>query len=420
MALMQSLTIAAAIFSNAFCWVKEMENLNLFEGDMVLRPDQINKWNNGQLGYGSKRDKNELWPNGIVPYTISYELSSNRKAMGAINAAFDEYKKYTCIRFQKKSSRDRQYVHFHKGSGCSSWVGRDIYVRGGKHPISLDDGCWSKATVIHEMAHSLGFYHEQSRPDRDAHIEVLYNNMPSGAASQFKKQPYSNVDSLGTPYDFESIMHYNWNAFGHYRKGADFALQTIRTKDPSKQWLLGQRDGFSKVDVIQINKLYSCGSNYPLPPSSSTLPTDACHDKGSCADGKAEGHCTQRQWQSWMHKACRFSCGFCKGKPNPDGGVVPPTRGPPVTDGPSKTTLPPPANCDNKESECVGWARSGYCTNPKEARYMRDHCCKACKEDAICIQDQHHRCQEWANRGECKINPRYMLRNCKRACKFCT
>ena len=81
----------------------------------------------------------------------------------------------------------------------------------------------------------------------------------SGAASQFKKQPYSNVDSLGTSYDYESVMHYNWNAFGHYRKGADFALQTIRTKDPSKQWLLGQRKTFSRIDVIQINKLYSCG-----------------------------------------------------------------------------------------------------------------------------------------------------------------
>ena len=78
-----------------------------------------------------------------------------------------------------------------------------------------------------------------------------------GASSQFQKQSYSTVDSLGTPYDYQSMMHYNWNAFG--RKSGDFGLQTIRTKDRSKQWLLGQRDGFSKIDVIQINKLYRCG-----------------------------------------------------------------------------------------------------------------------------------------------------------------
>ena len=80
---------------------------------------------------------------------------------------------------------------------------------------------------------------------------------PLGASSQFQKQSYSTVDSLGTPYDYQSMMHYNWNAFG--RKSGDFGLQTIRTKDRSKQWLLGQRDGFSKIDVIQINKLYRCG-----------------------------------------------------------------------------------------------------------------------------------------------------------------
>ena len=77
-----------------------------------------------------------------------------------------------------------------------------------------------------------------------------------GASSQFKKQSYSSVDSLGTAYDYQSMMHYNWNAFG--RQNGDFGLQTIRTKDRSKQWLLGQRDGFSKIDVIQINKLYQC------------------------------------------------------------------------------------------------------------------------------------------------------------------
>ena len=47
---------------------------NLFEGDMILRPDQIARWKNGELGYGSKKNRNELWPNGVVPYTISYEL----------------------------------------------------------------------------------------------------------------------------------------------------------------------------------------------------------------------------------------------------------------------------------------------------------------------------------------------------------
>jgi len=399
-------------------WVKEMENTNLFEGDMILRPDQMQRWSQGVV-YGSKRDKNELWPNGVVPYIIARDLRNEPKAMQGIKEAFAEYKKYTCIRFVQRTNQ-QHYVEFHKGGGCSSWVGRSVNVRGGRHPISLDAGCWWRTTIMHEIGHSLGFYHEQSRPDRDSYIEVLFNNMPKSAASQFQKQPSSNVHSQGTSYDYESMMHYNSNAFGHYRKGADFALQTIRTLDPSKQWLLGQRDGFSKIDVIQINKLYSCPGTYPSPPSMPTLPTNDCHDKGgSCSEGKTKGQCTERQWQSWMNKACRFTCGFCQGRPNTGGPV--PTGGPIVTNKPPVVTdrPPPTGNCDNKDRQCVSWAQNGWCTNSQEQQYIKDNCCKACKEFGVCPQDRHSRCQEWANRGECKVNPTYMLKNCKRACKWC-
>jgi len=33
--------------------------------------------------------------------------------------------------------------------------------------------------------------------------------------------------------------------------------------------------------------------------------------------------------------------------------------------------------------------------------------------------DGNSRCEEWANRGECQKNPRYMLRNCRKSCKQC-
>ena len=41
---------------------------------MILRPDQIEKYYKGELGYGSKKNRDELWPNGIIPYIISGEL----------------------------------------------------------------------------------------------------------------------------------------------------------------------------------------------------------------------------------------------------------------------------------------------------------------------------------------------------------
>lgn len=72
-----------------------------------------------------------------------------------------------------------------------------------------------------------------------------------GVQSNFKKQPASNINSLGTPYDFLSMMHYGKTAFG----GRKTTIQTIK---PRYQELLDQRGGFSSIDIQQTKKMY-CG-----------------------------------------------------------------------------------------------------------------------------------------------------------------
>jgi hypothetical protein len=56
---------------------------------------------------------------------------------------------------------------------------------------------------------------------------------------------------LGAPYDYGSLMHYSRNAFTLY----DDDESIVPMKPGAK---IGQREGFSEVDIWKINKLYKC------------------------------------------------------------------------------------------------------------------------------------------------------------------
>ena len=61
-------------------------------------------------------------------------------------------------------------------------------------------------TILHEILHALGVYHEHTRPDRDSFVTINYNNIQSGYESNFDKKVGTNV--YNTPYDYGSVMHY--------------------------------------------------------------------------------------------------------------------------------------------------------------------------------------------------------------------
>lgn len=63
------------------------------------------------------------------------------------------------------------------------------------------------------------------------------------------------VNTLGISYDYGSVMHYSKTAFS---KNGNPTLLPIRDTNA----VIGQRHGFSQLDIEKVNTLYRCGRFY--------------------------------------------------------------------------------------------------------------------------------------------------------------
>ncbi|XP_054718378.1 astacin-like metalloprotease toxin 5 [Uloborus diversus] len=216
-----------------------LENPDLIEGDII--PDDEDDYDRNAIASSKK-----LWPKGKIPYVISSSLSD--KTENIINA-MKHIESQTCIRFVKRT-KEANYVRIYKGSGCKSKIG----MAGKAQDLSLGEGCHKSGTIIHELAHAIGFFHEQTRSDRDDYIAIHWNNIQKGHEAQFEKRKPSE-NKLLTPYDYESVTHYDGLAFSKDKPG------NLMTMTPKKKGVVLQKTSekvLSKDDIKRIKLLYKC------------------------------------------------------------------------------------------------------------------------------------------------------------------
>lgn len=54
--------------------------------------------------------------------------------------------------------------------------------------LSLGPSCDYKGTIMHELLHALGFYHEQSRTDRDDYVDIWWDQVLPGKVQKLNTQ----------------------------------------------------------------------------------------------------------------------------------------------------------------------------------------------------------------------------------------
>jgi len=189
-------------------------------------------------GFRNQASSGRRWPNGIVPYRISDSRLNNYN----ISKALSEFqsKLGDCIKFEPYKSGDTAYVNVVYESGCFSSVGRT----GGVQKLSLGSGCGSTRTIHHEFMHAIGFWHEQSRSDREMHLTIHWGNIKSDRCHNF--QTSGSLPPFA--YDLKSVMHYSSGSFSCNGKA------TLTKKDGSSI----SSSSVSSLDISKIRNFYGC------------------------------------------------------------------------------------------------------------------------------------------------------------------
>jgi len=285
----------------------------LFQGDIKLTPEQERQLTERQ----GITNTNDLWPKNpatgkvVVPYTMVH--TGNQKT--TIERAMATYAAATCYEFVERTN-ENDYIQIISDGGCWSYVGKT----GGPQQLSLDrDGCVYDYIVIHELMHAVGFYHEQSRYDRDNYITINWDNICCNAAGNFFAETSANTQLHNQPYDYKSVMHY-----GEY----DFSVngeKVIEANDGTSP--LGNSVGLTQIDINKNLHLYSCEAGTTDPTTATTEPTGTTEvtdeptteDPSSCEDNFGRlctrlanrGRCTNTRDRAFMVENCASSCGEC-------------------------------------------------------------------------------------------------------------
>jgi len=307
-------------------------NSGKYQGDIVLTAEQERQLILNGTERNAMRAVQNTWipVNKVIPFEFRPGVFSAEQQQ-QITEWVKDFERNTCLTVKPRTT-ETDYVEIFDDGGCYSYLGRT----GGRQMLSLgrpngrNGHCIWKATVLHEFMHASGFWHEQSRQDRDTYIKVATENVIPSMLGQFDKAPASQSRDIDN-YDYQSIMQYRSTAFT--RNGEKTMIRLDNSDDE-----LGQPTGgtFTAADISKLNKLYQCGNTgttttttttttTPAPTTTTTATTTTTRattttPNGNCFDVGARWWCRRntrhcnsnyQSYRNYMRKYCRRTCNAC-------------------------------------------------------------------------------------------------------------
>lgn len=174
-------------------WGTVQPDGTITQGDMIL--GHVDDSSDGEEPDGVRRAHGSAlqswrWPNARIPYVISGAFGPWTQASITNNIAL--WNQQSVVQWVPSNPwLDPDIVFITPGNSCSSAVGRV----GGAQTLTLTSACAVlSAKTLHEMGHATGLFHEQSRADRDDHVIVNFDNIPTAAHDNYEK-----TELTGTP-----------------------------------------------------------------------------------------------------------------------------------------------------------------------------------------------------------------------------
>ncbi len=184
------------------------------------------------------------WDHPEIPYAIAPDVVNPSR----VEKALDYFKQHTPLSFVPYTGQTDAIVFETGTQHCYSSLGRV----GGLQPIRIAPGCQPQE-IMHEVMHALGFIHEQSRPDRDDYVDILWSNIEEEFRPQFNVVPDSFASAVrGTRFDYHSVMLYRTDAFA-----SQAGQPTMRSK--TGESIAPQAQGLSEGDLARISRMFGAG-----------------------------------------------------------------------------------------------------------------------------------------------------------------